>query len=71
MGAHVASDPGLVREELRDGDEIGSHTYTHVNLATAGWREDFELTLTQNALAGTAGVRTRLLRMPILPSRTR
>ena len=64
VGAHVASDPGLVQEELRDGDEIGSHTYTHVNLATAGWREDFELTLTQNALAGAAGVRTRLLRMP-------
>jgi cellulose synthase/poly-beta-1,6-N-acetylglucosamine synthase-like glycosyltransferase/peptidoglycan/xylan/chitin deacetylase (PgdA/CDA1 family) len=64
VGAHVASDPGLVQEELRDGDEIGSHTYTHVNLATAGWREDFELTLTQNALAGAAGIRTRLLRMP-------
>jgi peptidoglycan/xylan/chitin deacetylase (PgdA/CDA1 family)/GT2 family glycosyltransferase len=64
VGAHVASNPGLVQEELRDGDEIGSHTYTHVNLATAGWREDFELTLTQNALAGAAGVRTRLLRMP-------
>jgi cellulose synthase/poly-beta-1,6-N-acetylglucosamine synthase-like glycosyltransferase/peptidoglycan/xylan/chitin deacetylase (PgdA/CDA1 family) len=64
VGAHVASDPGLVREELRDGDEVGSHTYTHANLATAGWREDFELTLTQNALAGTAGIRTRLLRMP-------
>ena len=64
VGAHVASDPELVREELRDGDEIGSHTYTHVNLATAGWRQDFELTLTQNALAGTVGVRTRLLRMP-------
>ena len=64
VGAHVASDPGLVREELRDGDEVGSHTYTHANLATAGWREDFELTLTQNALAGAAGIRTRLLRMP-------
>src|SRR5213076_1509472 len=64
VGAHVASDAGLVWEELRDVVEIGSHTYTHVNLATAGWREAFELTLTQNALAGTAGVRTRLLRMP-------
>ncbi len=64
VGAHAASDPGLVREELRDGDEVGSHTYTHANLATAGWREDFELTLTQNALAGAAGIRTRLLRMP-------
>ena len=64
VGAHVASYPGLVREELREGDEVGSHTYTHANLATAGWREAFELTLTQNALAGAAGIRTRLLRMP-------
>lgn len=64
VGAHVASYPGLVREEMRDGDEVGSHTYTHANLASADWREGFELTLTQNALAGAAGVRTRLLRMP-------
>jgi cellulose synthase/poly-beta-1,6-N-acetylglucosamine synthase-like glycosyltransferase/peptidoglycan/xylan/chitin deacetylase (PgdA/CDA1 family) len=64
VGAHVASYQGLVREELRDGDEAGSHTYTHADLATAGWREGFELTLTQNALAGAAGIRTRLLRMP-------
>jgi cellulose synthase/poly-beta-1,6-N-acetylglucosamine synthase-like glycosyltransferase/peptidoglycan/xylan/chitin deacetylase (PgdA/CDA1 family) len=65
VGAHVASYPGLVREELRYGDEVGSHTYTHTNLAAAtGWREGFELTLTQNALAGAAGIRTRVLRMP-------
>jgi cellulose synthase/poly-beta-1,6-N-acetylglucosamine synthase-like glycosyltransferase/peptidoglycan/xylan/chitin deacetylase (PgdA/CDA1 family) len=64
VGAHAASYPGLVREELRDGDEVGSHTYSHANLATAGWREGLELTLTQNALAGAAGVRTKLLRMP-------
>jgi cellulose synthase/poly-beta-1,6-N-acetylglucosamine synthase-like glycosyltransferase/peptidoglycan/xylan/chitin deacetylase (PgdA/CDA1 family) len=64
VGAHVASYPGLVREELGDGDEVGSHTYTHTNLATASWREGLELTLTQNALAGAAGIRTRLLRMP-------
>jgi cellulose synthase/poly-beta-1,6-N-acetylglucosamine synthase-like glycosyltransferase/peptidoglycan/xylan/chitin deacetylase (PgdA/CDA1 family) len=64
VGAHVASLPRLVRAELRDGDEVGSHTYTHANLAMGGWREGFELTLTQNALAGAAGIRTRLLRMP-------
>jgi cellulose synthase/poly-beta-1,6-N-acetylglucosamine synthase-like glycosyltransferase/peptidoglycan/xylan/chitin deacetylase (PgdA/CDA1 family) len=64
VGAHVASYPGLVRDELHDGDEVGSHTYTHTDLATAGWREGFELTLTQNALAGAAGIHTRLLRMP-------
>lgn len=32
VGAHAASYPGLVRAELQDGDEVGSHTYTHVNL---------------------------------------
>jgi cellulose synthase/poly-beta-1,6-N-acetylglucosamine synthase-like glycosyltransferase/peptidoglycan/xylan/chitin deacetylase (PgdA/CDA1 family) len=65
VGAHVSSYPGLIRTELHDGDQVGSHTYTHANLGTSpGWREDLELTLTQNALAGAAGVRTRLLRLP-------
>ena len=64
VGAHVASSPSLVRAELQAGDEVGSHTYTHANLADAGWRLPLELTLTQNSLAGAAGVRTRLLRPP-------
>jgi cellulose synthase/poly-beta-1,6-N-acetylglucosamine synthase-like glycosyltransferase/peptidoglycan/xylan/chitin deacetylase (PgdA/CDA1 family) len=64
VGAHAASDPSLVRAELAAGDEVGSHTYTHANLAAAGWRLPLELTLTQNALAGAAGIRTRLLRPP-------
>ncbi len=64
VGVHVAAYPGLVRAELRAGDEVGSHTYTHLNLASAGWREQLELTLTQNALAGAAGIRTSLLRPP-------
>jgi cellulose synthase/poly-beta-1,6-N-acetylglucosamine synthase-like glycosyltransferase/peptidoglycan/xylan/chitin deacetylase (PgdA/CDA1 family) len=64
VGAHAASWPGLVREEIANGDQVGSHTYTHTNLGTSGWREGLELTLTQNALAGAAGIRTRLLRMP-------
>lgn len=64
VGAHAAGYPWLVRDEVRSGDEVGSHTYTHTNLATSSWREGFELALTQNALAGAAGVHTRLLRMP-------
>ena len=64
VGTHAASNPSLVRAELAAGDEIGSHTYTHANLVSAGWRLPLELTLTQNALAGTAGIRTRLLRPP-------
>jgi len=63
VGAHAAAYPGLVRQELRDGDEVGSHTYTHIDLA-GGWQEQLQLTLTQNALAGAAGVHTGLLRPP-------
>ncbi|GAA2120167.1 bifunctional polysaccharide deacetylase/glycosyltransferase family 2 protein [Actinomadura napierensis] len=65
VGAHVAENPGLIRRVLREGNEIGSHTYTHVDLATApAWRARLELDLTQRALAGAAGVHTRLMRMP-------
>jgi cellulose synthase/poly-beta-1,6-N-acetylglucosamine synthase-like glycosyltransferase len=64
VGAHVASYPSLVRAEIAAGDEVGSHTYTHVNLVSAGSRVPLELTLTQNALAGAAGIRTTLLRPP-------
>ena len=64
VGARAAENPALVRQILQDGDEIGVHTYTHVDLATAGWRGQAELALTQNALAGTAGIHARLLRMP-------
>lgn len=64
VGAHVASYPGIVRAELSGEDEVGSHTYTHADLGTSGWREALELTLTQNALAGAAGIHTRLLRPP-------
>jgi cellulose synthase/poly-beta-1,6-N-acetylglucosamine synthase-like glycosyltransferase/peptidoglycan/xylan/chitin deacetylase (PgdA/CDA1 family) len=64
IGARAAEQPALVREILADGDEIGAHTYTHVDLGTAGWRRGLELTLSQNALAGAGGIHTRLLRLP-------
>src|SRR5215469_3318201 len=65
IGAHVADNPQIVGQEVKDGDEVGSHTYTHPNLATVSpWRENLELTLTQNALAGAAGIHTRIMRMP-------
>ena len=63
VGAHAAAHPGLVQQELRQGDEVGAHTYTHPDL-TGGWQEQLQLTLTQNALAGVAGVHTSLLRPP-------
>ncbi len=65
VGARVAEHPDLTRRILREGHEIGSHTYTHVDMATApSWRNKLELDLTQRALAGAAGVHTNLMRMP-------
>ncbi|WP_246178494.1 bifunctional polysaccharide deacetylase/glycosyltransferase family 2 protein [Actinomadura decatromicini] len=65
VGARVAEHPALTRRILREGNEIGSHTYTHADLATVpAWRGRLELDLTQRALAGAAGVHTRLVRMP-------
>ena len=65
VGSQVVAHPGLVRAELRAGHEIGSHTFTHANLgAVSGVRADFELALTETALAGVAGINTPLLRLP-------
>jgi poly-beta-1,6 N-acetyl-D-glucosamine synthase len=65
VGSRVAANPGLVRAELRAGDEVGSHTFTHALLATLpGWRENLELSLTQLALSGATGRTTVLLRPP-------
>ncbi|MGI8331563.1 bifunctional polysaccharide deacetylase/glycosyltransferase family 2 protein [Actinomadura scrupuli] len=65
IGAHVAENPALTRRILREGNELGSHTYTHLDMAdSSAWRNRLELDLTQRALAGAAGVKTRLMRMP-------
>jgi cellulose synthase/poly-beta-1,6-N-acetylglucosamine synthase-like glycosyltransferase/peptidoglycan/xylan/chitin deacetylase (PgdA/CDA1 family) len=65
VGARAADHPELVRRAVREGNEVGSHTYTHIDMASSpAWRIRFELDLTQRALAGAAGVHTRVLRMP-------
>ena len=65
VGAQVVSHPELVRRELAEGHDVGSHTFTHAELsALPEWRQNLELSLTQTALAGAASVRTALLRPP-------
>lgn len=65
VGARVASFPNLTRRILADGDELGSHTFTHADLSTLpGWRENLELSLSQLAFAGSTGRATVLLRPP-------
>jgi cellulose synthase/poly-beta-1,6-N-acetylglucosamine synthase-like glycosyltransferase/peptidoglycan/xylan/chitin deacetylase (PgdA/CDA1 family) len=65
VGTHVADSPDLVRRELRQGDEVGSHSFTHADLSVLpAWRRDLELSLTQLALAGATGRHSALLRPP-------
>ncbi|XVQ12743.1 bifunctional polysaccharide deacetylase/glycosyltransferase family 2 protein [Spirillospora sp. CA-255316] len=65
VGSKVARHPGLARRMVREGHEIGSHTYTHIDLGNApSWRARLELDLSQRALAGATGRGTRLLRQP-------
>ncbi len=69
VGRRVASHPGLVRRQLDEGHEVGVHTFTHADLGTApGWRASLELSATQTALGGAAGVHTALFRPPYLSS---
>ncbi|GGW92150.1 glycosyltransferase [Streptomyces lomondensis] len=64
-GAQAARHPELIRRIRAEGHEIGSNTYTGAVLGeSSAPRFRSELELTQSALAGAAGVRTNLLRMP-------
>ncbi len=64
-GRQTARHPGLVRDLIRSGHEIGVHTFSHPDLATqSGDAVDRELAFTQLALAGAAGVHSSLVRMP-------
>jgi cellulose synthase/poly-beta-1,6-N-acetylglucosamine synthase-like glycosyltransferase/peptidoglycan/xylan/chitin deacetylase (PgdA/CDA1 family) len=65
MGANVVRAPWLTRRIVRDGFELGNHTFTHPDLATLpAWQRDLQLSMTESAFSGIAGRRTRLLRPP-------
>lgn len=65
-GAQAARHPDLIRRIRAEGHEIGSNTYTGADLgSSSSVRTAMELSLTQQTLAGTAGIRTNLLRMPL------
>lgn len=65
VGSRVTNDDGLVRRALDEGHEVGNHTWTHADLATAPrWRQNLELSLSQLGLAGSAGINSALLRPP-------
>jgi cellulose synthase/poly-beta-1,6-N-acetylglucosamine synthase-like glycosyltransferase/peptidoglycan/xylan/chitin deacetylase (PgdA/CDA1 family) len=65
VGSEVVRHPDVVRRLHRQGFELGNHTFTHADVSTLpGWEQHLQVGLTDNALAGTVGIRSRLFRPP-------
>lgn len=65
IGSNIVRYPDVVRQVVDSGSEVGLHTFTHADLTTvSAARLDQELSQTQLALAGAAGVTTDLIRPP-------
>jgi cellulose synthase/poly-beta-1,6-N-acetylglucosamine synthase-like glycosyltransferase/peptidoglycan/xylan/chitin deacetylase (PgdA/CDA1 family) len=64
VGEHVVEDPGLVADLHRDGFGLGNHTFSHADLSAAGRLRDLQISLTESAISGAAGVRPRFVRPP-------
>ncbi|MFJ8112606.1 bifunctional polysaccharide deacetylase/glycosyltransferase family 2 protein [Streptomyces sp. NPDC096132] len=65
VGSMVSRYPSIVKDMVDDGNEVGIHTFTHVDLSyQSDARVDREMEQTQLALAGAAGITTTLFRAP-------
>ncbi|MEV1068324.1 bifunctional polysaccharide deacetylase/glycosyltransferase family 2 protein [Streptomyces sp. NPDC050263] len=65
VGSMVSRYPGIVNDMVEQGNEVGIHTFTHVDLSyQSNSRVDREMEQTQLALAGAAGITTTLFRAP-------
>jgi cellulose synthase/poly-beta-1,6-N-acetylglucosamine synthase-like glycosyltransferase/peptidoglycan/xylan/chitin deacetylase (PgdA/CDA1 family) len=65
IGSEAARHPDLVRLLVRDGNDLGNHTFTHVALSNGpGWQRRLQLDLTEAAIVGITGHYTRLVRPP-------
>ena len=61
----VSRYPGIVKDMVEQGNEVGIHTFTHVDLSyQSDARIQREMEQTQLALAGAAGITTTLFRAP-------
>ncbi|MFC8873797.1 bifunctional polysaccharide deacetylase/glycosyltransferase family 2 protein [Streptomyces ardesiacus] len=65
VGSMVSRHPDIVRNMVEQGNEVGVHTFTHVDLSYQSTaRVTREIEQTQLALAGAAGITTTLFRAP-------
>ncbi|WP_330348619.1 bifunctional polysaccharide deacetylase/glycosyltransferase family 2 protein [Streptomyces sp. NBC_00582] len=65
VGSMVSRYPSIVKTMVEQGNEVGIHTFTHVDLSyQSDARVNREMEQTQLALAGAAGITTTLFRAP-------
>ncbi|WP_149826038.1 bifunctional polysaccharide deacetylase/glycosyltransferase family 2 protein [Streptomyces tailanensis] len=65
VGSMVSRYPSIAEDMVEDGHEIGIHTFMHVDLSyQSDARITREMTQTQLALAGAAGITTTFFRAP-------
>lgn len=67
IGANAQANPDLIQRIVAEGHELGSHTYTHPNLAdTPQQVVSLELNATQRLIEALTGRSMRLFRPPYL-----
>jgi cellulose synthase/poly-beta-1,6-N-acetylglucosamine synthase-like glycosyltransferase/peptidoglycan/xylan/chitin deacetylase (PgdA/CDA1 family)/spore germination protein YaaH len=65
IGAEGADNIGLMRRIVREGNEIGSHTYTHPDISEISMRQlDLEINLTERLFESKLGVQPLYFRPP-------
>ncbi len=65
IGKNMAAKPGLVAREVREGHDVGNHTWTHPNIAEVSAAQTaVELSATQRLFETITGKSMRLFRPP-------
>jgi peptidoglycan-N-acetylglucosamine deacetylase len=65
IGEEALENIGLLKRELREGNEIGNHTYTHPDIAEVSARQlELEVKLTERLFASKLGVQPLYFRPP-------
>ena len=65
IGAEAADNIGLMQRIVREGNEIGNHTYTHPDISEISTRQlDLEINLTERLFESKLGVQPLYFRPP-------
>jgi cellulose synthase/poly-beta-1,6-N-acetylglucosamine synthase-like glycosyltransferase/peptidoglycan/xylan/chitin deacetylase (PgdA/CDA1 family) len=65
VGEQVVRYPDVVAALRREGFELGNHTFSHTELSKIpDWQRELQVSMTDTAIAGAAGVRTHFFRPP-------